>query len=149
MCERHHIILGATARWSGGIRRLKESASESRHRCCLEAARRIVIDFVAHDNNVRLQQRDRLRHARGQNSRSRPGDLHRTESEAGSGEGTEANGSRAESAHHRIRIDKVIARVISRGYDDGWPERRIGLRGDTARAPIQGPRPKEGGTMPP
>ena len=31
-----------------------------------------------------------------------------------------------------------------RPYDEGWPGRRIGLRGDTTRAPTQGPRPKGG-----
>ncbi|SIO63219.1 hypothetical protein SAMN05444166_7281 [Singulisphaera sp. GP187] len=39
---------------------------------------------------------------------------------------------------------EVVARGGRRRYDGGWPGRRIGLRGDTARAPTQGPRPKEG-----
>ena len=43
----------------------------------------------------------------------------------------------------------IVARVIRRHYDGGRPGRRIGLRGDTTRAPSQGPRPKGGGTMPP
>jgi hypothetical protein len=42
-----------------------------------------------------------------------------------------------------------LADLLSVLYDDSWPGRRTGLRGDTTRAPIQGPRPKGGGTTPP
>jgi hypothetical protein len=38
----------------------------------------------------------------------------------------------------------VVARVVRRSYDEGRPGRRIGRRGDTTRAPTQGPRPKGG-----
>ena len=40
----------------------------------------------------------------------------------------------------------IRVRRLPRGarcaYDERWPGRRIGLRGDTTRAPTQGPRPK-------
>jgi hypothetical protein len=46
-------------------------------------------------------------------------------------------------------LRRVVARVMRRPYDECRPGRRVGLRGDTTRAPTQGPRPKGGGTMPP
>src|SRR4051812_13912603 len=58
---------------------------------------------------------------------------------------------RARGGKRRVRrVDRrsdlrgVVARVVRRPYDGGWPGRRIGLRGDTTRAPSQGPRPKGG-----
>ena len=55
----------------------------------------------------------------------------------------------ASSGRRSDLTGEVIARVVSRRYDGEWPGRRIGHRGDTTRAPTQGPRPKGGGTMPP
>ena len=94
-------------------------------------------------------QRDRLRHAGGQAGRPRP--------DRSSPSGTaswrpRASGGRAAREASRpaeLIAASVIARVGRRAYDGGWPGRRIGLRGDTTRAPTRGPRPKEGGTMPP
>src|SRR4029077_4686200 len=39
---------------------------------------------------------------------------------------------------------EAIVQVVRERYDEGRPGRRIGLRGDTTRAPSQGPRPKGG-----
>jgi len=44
----------------------------------------------------------------------------------------------------RSDLRGIIARLVRRPYDGGWPGRRVGLRGDTTRAPSQGPRPKGG-----
>ena len=55
---------------------------------------------------------------------------------------------RVEPVGDRTAVEP-IARPIGGPYDERWPGRRIGLRGDTTRAPTQGPRPKGGGTMPP
>src|SRR5258707_14440204 len=44
----------------------------------------------------------------------------------------------------RSDLRGIIARLVRRHYDGGRPGRRVGLRGDTTRAPSQGPRPKGG-----
>jgi hypothetical protein len=44
----------------------------------------------------------------------------------------------------RSDLRVIIAWLVGRHYDEGWPGRKIGLRGDTTRAPSQGPRPKGG-----
>src|SRR3954464_2940556 len=53
-------------------------------------------------------------------------------------------GRRVRRVGRRADPGGIVARVIRRHYDGGRPGRRIGLRGDTTRAPSQGPRPKEG-----
>jgi hypothetical protein len=44
----------------------------------------------------------------------------------------------------RSDLRGIIARLVRRHYDGGRLGRRVGLRGDTTRAPSQGPRPKGG-----
>ena len=110
----------------------------------LEDARRIVADFVAYYNEVRLHSaigyvtpadklagRDPVIFA----ERDRKLEAARERRTAAAAGGSEPR--------------RAVAR-LARGPDDGRrPGRRIGLRGDTTRAPTQGPRPKGGGTMPP
>jgi hypothetical protein len=43
----------------------------------------------------------------------------------------EESGPRGESGRRLTLTEQVIARVVSRRYDEGLPGRRIGLRGDT------------------
>ena len=110
----------------------------------LEDARRIVADFVAHYNEVRLHSAIGYVAPADKLAGREPAIFAERDRKLRCGAGTEASCPRGGSNRRRIVTDQVLARVVSRHYDDGWPGRRIGLRGDTTRAPTQGPRPKGG-----
>jgi transposase-like protein len=114
----------------------------------LEDARRIVADFVAHYNEVRLH--------------SAIGYVAPAAKLAGRERAIfDERDRKLDAARERRKADErpagrpcegvvqVIVQAVPQHYDEGRPGRRIGRRGDTTRAPTQGPRPKEGGTMPP
>ena len=56
---------------------------------------------------------------------------------------------RARRVGRRVDRRRLVVPIVRPPYDGGWPGRRIGLRGDTTRAPTRAPNPKGGGTMPP
>ena len=83
----------------------------------LEDARRVVADFVAHYNEVRLHSAIGYVDARGQAGRPRAGDLRRARPQAGGGAREEEGGSRGESDRGLI-ARRIVARVVGRHYDE-------------------------------
>ena len=96
-----------------------------------------------------LTQCHRLRRTRGQAGRSRSGDLRRARSQAGCGTGKEESCSRGGSGRGLASTGQVIAWVVTRRYDEGWPGRRIRQRGRHDLSADPGTKTEGGGTMPP
>ena len=150
--SRENVTILSSCQWKDGEvvqdpeRRLYPSQDTA---LSLDDARRIVAEFVALQRSPFCNCRDRLCRPCGQVGRPRAGDLHRAGSQAGCRERKETSCSWREPGRSLVLTEEVIARNVPLRYDDGWPGRRIGPRGDTTRAPIQGPRPKGGGRTPP